>query len=178
MNNTILTKEQFLNSDWYRIMYDPTRDRVVHIAKFSKGSDDILMTNTSNVKGNCLMFDNQVTAEEFAETLTEKKKAYYPFIVVNIKGTPALKRMVSGKTTRVVIFERQTRYGPALDILPLVDEIELTEYEKDVIKQRQEFLKNNDMRGFVNDIKRIDKLEEKHILQFFYTKGINVYDLI
>lgn len=116
----------FLSGPVYKIMYDPNVDKVVHVAKFSKASDDILMTNTSNAKDGMIYFLDQQEAETMAENLTKgKPKAYYPFIVSELDAKQ--KKRLLKKSKEVIIVPRQTKYGMGNEVIPLIPNIELNQ---------------------------------------------------
>ena len=174
---SILTKDDVLNIPWFRIIYDPTKDKVRHVAKFSEVSDDVLMTNTHAAKGGPLLFDNRADAETMAEALTTgKSKAYYPFIVEEI--SPANVKRLLQKAPKAVRYARKTKYGMAWDLIPLPDNVILDLGEKKIIQSGELYLKRNDMKGFYTNCLNIRKEHKDHIIQYFYSKGINVFELI
>lgn len=175
----LVPKDLFLNWDWYRIGYDEN-DKAKHFAKFSKKGPGIIMTNTSNDKDGIVYFFDLKDAESFLENIKQgKSKALYEFEIKNVQDR-VVRRLI-GNCSQAAVCQLNTKYGSAYQVYPLKDNYIPTSSEKDIIYGGEQFLKRNNMKGFVDYLlkaKWCDFNTRCNIFSFMYAQGIDAFSYL
>ena len=175
----IVPRDIFLSWDWYRIGYGDA-DHVGHLAKFSNKGPGILMTNTSSDKDGFVFFYDLNDAEPLLEAIKGgKSKAMYEF---EIKEVPErnMKRLIKD-CSQAAVCQILTKYGSAYQVIPLKDDYKLNPREKAIVEGGKQFLRKNDMRGFIDYMlkARFSSYEIRcGILSFFYAQGVDAFSYL